>query len=155
MDLQNIRFHQCVRLNKFEADRTISFVPPDGEFELMTYRVDNQPSPDGPFDEVRVLCTMLYNFDSVTSTDLPFPSLPVQTCLPFWVEVSLGPTPETSTRVEYFVKLKSSFQARTVATKVELQLPAPRDASNPNFKVKSICVSLSVQMTIESPCSIE
>ncbi|KAI6008089.1 Mu homology domain-containing protein, partial [Pisolithus marmoratus] len=28
----------CVRLNEFDATRTISFIPPDGEFELMKYR---------------------------------------------------------------------------------------------------------------------
>lgn len=39
VELEDVRFHQCVRLNKFDSDRTISFIPPDGEFELMTYRV--------------------------------------------------------------------------------------------------------------------
>ena len=28
-------FHQCVRLSKFDSERSISFIPPDGEFELM------------------------------------------------------------------------------------------------------------------------
>ena len=31
-------FHPCVRLKRFEQDHTVSFVPPDGRFELMTYR---------------------------------------------------------------------------------------------------------------------
>ena len=31
---------QCVRLARFENDRTISFIPPDGEFDLMTYRLN-------------------------------------------------------------------------------------------------------------------
>lgn len=39
VDLEDVRFHQCVRLAKFDSDRTISFIPPDGPFELMTYRV--------------------------------------------------------------------------------------------------------------------
>lgn len=39
VDLEDVKFHQCVRLAKFEADRTISFIPPDGEFELMSYRM--------------------------------------------------------------------------------------------------------------------
>lgn len=34
VDLEDIRFHQCVRLSRFETDRTISFIPPDGDFEL-------------------------------------------------------------------------------------------------------------------------
>ena len=30
-----ISFLQCVKLSKFETERAISFIPPDGEFELM------------------------------------------------------------------------------------------------------------------------
>lgn len=39
-----MKFHQCVRLSRFENDRTISFVPPDGEFELMSYRLNTHVS---------------------------------------------------------------------------------------------------------------
>lgn len=37
-EIDDVKFHQCVRLGKFDADRTISFIPPDGEFELARYR---------------------------------------------------------------------------------------------------------------------
>merc|ERR1719399_1288812 len=39
IELADITFHQCVKLGKFDSDRTVSFVPPDGEFTLMKYRV--------------------------------------------------------------------------------------------------------------------
>lgn len=42
IELEDTRFHQCVRLSRFENDRTISFIPPDGEFELMSYRLNTQ-----------------------------------------------------------------------------------------------------------------
>uniref|UniRef100_A0A6N2N3D1 MHD domain-containing protein n=2 Tax=Salix viminalis TaxID=40686 RepID=A0A6N2N3D1_SALVM len=45
IDLEDIKFHQCVRLAKFENDRTISFIPPDGAFDLMTYRLSTQVKP--------------------------------------------------------------------------------------------------------------
>jgi AP-1 complex subunit mu len=45
IDLEDIKFHQCVRLAQFDRDRTISFVPPDGEFELMTYRINTKVKP--------------------------------------------------------------------------------------------------------------
>jgi AP-1 complex subunit mu len=45
VEMEDIRFHQCVRLSRFENDRTISFVPPDGEFELMHYRLNTQVRP--------------------------------------------------------------------------------------------------------------
>ncbi|KAJ4353721.1 clathrin associated protein complex medium subunit [Didymosphaeria variabile] len=38
VSLEDCQFHQCVKLGKFDADRIISFIPPDGEFELMRYR---------------------------------------------------------------------------------------------------------------------
>lgn len=39
IQIDDCTFHRCVRLGKFDADRTITFIPPDGEFELMKYRV--------------------------------------------------------------------------------------------------------------------
>ena len=34
----SFQFHQCVKLSKFETEHAISFIPPDGEYELMRYR---------------------------------------------------------------------------------------------------------------------
>ena len=39
IDLADLQFHQCVNLSKFASEKTISFVPPDGKFDLMKYRV--------------------------------------------------------------------------------------------------------------------
>ncbi|KAK0145025.1 AP-2 complex subunit mu-A [Merluccius polli] len=36
--IDDCTFHQCVRLSKFDSERSISFIPPDGEYELMRYR---------------------------------------------------------------------------------------------------------------------
>lgn len=43
--LDDVKFHQCVRLARFEADGTIAFIPPDGAFELMSYRIDTSIKP--------------------------------------------------------------------------------------------------------------
>eukprot|EP00659_Diplonema_papillatum_P011242 gene11242-17292_t len=45
VDLEDVKFHQCVKLNRFDADRTISFIPPDGSFDLMTYRLTTKVKP--------------------------------------------------------------------------------------------------------------
>mmetsp|Transcript_4526 Transcript_4526/g.4997 ORF Transcript_4526/g.4997 Transcript_4526/m.4997 type:complete len:429 (+) Transcript_4526:39-1325(+) len=37
--IDDIKFHQCVRLGKFDKERAITFIPPDGVFELMSYRI--------------------------------------------------------------------------------------------------------------------
>ena len=33
--IDDCQFHQCVKLSKFESEHAISFIPPDGEYELM------------------------------------------------------------------------------------------------------------------------
>lgn len=43
--IEDASFHPCVRLGKFETDRCLSFVPPDGPFRLMQYRCAQR----GPF----------------------------------------------------------------------------------------------------------
>jgi len=37
--LQDCSFHPCVRLQRWVRDKTLSFVPPDGNFTLMEYRL--------------------------------------------------------------------------------------------------------------------
>lgn len=41
VEIDDCTFHRCVRLGKFDSERTITFIPPDGEFELMRYRVSD------------------------------------------------------------------------------------------------------------------
>jgi len=38
IEVDDMVFHQCVKLSSFANDRAIAFTPPDGEFELMRYR---------------------------------------------------------------------------------------------------------------------
>ncbi|KAJ1735650.1 clathrin associated protein complex medium subunit [Coemansia sp. Benny D160-2] len=56
VEIADCQFHQCVRLGRFDTDRTISFIPPDGEFELMRYRTtDNVNLPFKVLPVVREL----------------------------------------------------------------------------------------------------
>jgi AP-1 complex subunit mu len=80
VDLDDIKFHQCVRLAKFENERVITFIPPDGDCNLVTYRLDLQVKPL------------------------------------FMVEVVVEK--KSSTRMEYYVKAKANFKARSVANNV-------------------------------------
>eukprot|EP00294_Goniomonas_avonlea_P008775 CAMPEP_0114548486 /NCGR_PEP_ID=MMETSP0114-20121206/5005_1 /TAXON_ID=31324 /ORGANISM="Goniomonas sp, Strain m" /LENGTH=417 /DNA_ID=CAMNT_0001733075 /DNA_START=13 /DNA_END=1263 /DNA_ORIENTATION=+ len=96
VEMEDIKFHQCVRLPRFENDRTISFVPPDGEFELMSYRLSTQ---------VRPL---------------------------IWIEAVVEPY--SHSRIEYMIKAKSQFKARSMANSVEICIPVPPDADSPYFK---------------------
>ena len=40
--LDDVSFHPCVRFKKWESDRVLSFVPPDGNFKLCSYHVGSQ-----------------------------------------------------------------------------------------------------------------
>ena len=42
--IDDCSFHPCVRYSRFEKDKVVSFVPPDGPFELMRYRVSRDSS---------------------------------------------------------------------------------------------------------------
>ncbi|KAG8383224.1 hypothetical protein BUALT_Bualt05G0162200 [Buddleja alternifolia] len=96
IDLDDIKFHQCVRLARFENDRTISFIPPDGAFDLMTYRLSTQVKPL------------------------------------IWVEAQVER--HSRSRIEIMVKARSQFKERSTATNVEIELPVPPDATNPNVR---------------------
>lgn len=45
IELEDLKFHQCVRLSKFENEKIISFIPPDGDFDLMNYRLTTSIKP--------------------------------------------------------------------------------------------------------------
>mmetsp|Transcript_14199 Transcript_14199/g.46354 ORF Transcript_14199/g.46354 Transcript_14199/m.46354 type:complete len:425 (+) Transcript_14199:142-1416(+) len=96
VELEDIKFHQCVRLARFENDRTISFIPPDGEFDLMTYRLSTHVKPL------------------------------------IWVEAVVEP--HSHSRIEYMIKAKSQFKARSVANSVDIIVPVPHDVDSPSFK---------------------
>ena len=94
--LDDIKFHQCIRLAKFENERVITFIPPDGECNLVTYRIDLQVKPL------------------------------------FMIEVVVEK--KSATRLEYYVKAKANFKARSVANNVEILIPVPSDTQLPTFK---------------------
>lgn len=37
--LDDVSLHRCVRINRYTREKVISFVPPDGSFKLMSYRI--------------------------------------------------------------------------------------------------------------------
>lgn len=38
----DVSFHPCVRFKRWEAEKILSFIPPDGNFRLMSYHVSSQ-----------------------------------------------------------------------------------------------------------------
>lgn len=44
--INNVQFHQCIELSSIYKDNLIMFTPPDGEFQLLAYTVDQQRRKD-------------------------------------------------------------------------------------------------------------
>lgn len=112
VELEDVKFDQCVRLSRFENDRTISFVPPDGEFDLMTYRLQTQVSS---------------RFDRQTFSRSLRKVKPL-----FLVESAVEKY--SHSRVEYMIKAKSQFKRRSTANNVQIIVPVPSDADSGQFK---------------------
>ena len=115
VELDDCRFHQCVRLNDFDATRTISFIPPDGEFELMRYvqsslnfLVINNQQP--------------FSYRSTSNVKLPLRIIPSVT--------EIG-----TTQVQYTVTVKANFGSKLSATNIVLRIPTPLNATAADCKV--------------------
>lgn len=62
--IDDCSFHPCVRYSRYEHDKVVSFVPPDGNFELMKYRVKNSSQLVSP----PLYCTPQLSFGDADST---------------------------------------------------------------------------------------
>ena len=38
----DVSFHPCIRFRRWESEKVLSFVPPDGNFRLMSYHIGAQ-----------------------------------------------------------------------------------------------------------------
>ena len=106
IEMDHLKFHQCVDMNKFGNERTIEFVPPDGSFELMSYRLNTQLKP---------LIMVEVNIEN-----------------------------QSTTKIEYNIKAKSNYRAKSIAHNVEILVPVPNDLKNPVFKVRKIVLHLKI-----------
>lgn len=113
VELDDCRFHQCVRLEGFDTDRTISFIPPDGEFELMKYY-----TPSAPF----TLIDPDPRYRSTTNVNLPLKVIPTIN--------EIG-----TTQVSYLVSIKANFNNKLNATNVVLKIPTPLNTTQVDCKV--------------------
>lgn len=120
-EMEDVKFHQCVRLDDFVADRTITFIPPDGNFELMTYRL---PSPSGTFSTEGSSASPLLLFIPEITTNV-----------------------YSGTRVEILFKLKSNMNpsnpnykkrvnnsSTIICNELTVEIPIEEDAMNLKFK---------------------
>lgn len=108
VELDDCQFHQCVRLTDFDVDRSISFVPPDGEFELMKYVCARSAFTKR---------LTLSRYRSTSNIKLPLRIIPTVT--------EIG-----TTKVSYDITVKTNFNAKLSATNVVLRIPTPLNTVN-------------------------
>ncbi|GKV14563.1 hypothetical protein SLEP1_g25418 [Rubroshorea leprosula] len=147
IDLEDIKFHQCVRLARFENDRTISFIPPDGSFDLMTYRLSTQVKPliwveaqveRHSRSRVEVMVKARSQFkerSTATNVEIEIP-VPADASNPN-VRTSMGSAsyaPESDALVWKIRSFPDLMVLGSTATNVEIEIPVPADASNPNVR---------------------
>ncbi|CAG5129958.1 unnamed protein product, partial [Candidula unifasciata] len=46
--LDDVSFHPCVRFSRWESEKIVSFIPPDGQFRLMSYHIGSYNSVNLP-----------------------------------------------------------------------------------------------------------
>jgi len=154
--IDDASFHPCVRYNRYEMDRVISFVPPDGNFVLMKYRIYQtiQPpmycKPSITFNEtggkVNVMIGPKNCGDKTVEEILitiPFPKCVATTNL----EPSYGTTSyDDRTKVfKWFVPKIPKDKTPMLTGSVSLVPGAPPPESNPTvrvgFTVSMFCAS--------------
>jgi len=66
--IDDCSFHPCVRYSRFENDQVVSFVPPDGHFQLMRYRVKPSVTYQGFSPPILCLPKLSYGKSSTGGT---------------------------------------------------------------------------------------
>lgn len=132
--MEDVKFHQCVRLSRFENDRTISFIPPDGEFELMSYRLSTQVKPliwaeavverhEGSRIEFMVKVSVC------VLGERPVLQRSLQQC-----SQNIRCTSSRCVTPPIYAQVKAQFKRRSTANNVEVHVPVPDDADSPKFR---------------------
>ncbi|CAI9601855.1 unnamed protein product [Staurois parvus] len=158
--LDDVSFHPCVRFKRWESERVLSFIPPDGNFRLMSYRVSSQnlvaipvyvkhnivfqeSSSSGRFDvTVGLKQTMGKTVENIVLT-VHMPK----------VILNMNLTPNQGTYIFDPVTRVLNWEIGKITTQklpnlkgiVSLQSGAPKPEENPslniNFKIQQVAVS--------------
>jgi AP-1 complex subunit mu len=156
VEMEDIKFHQCVRLSKFENEKIITFIPPDGEFTLMSYRLSsaqflmkplilvNCKSKVHKHSRIEILCTVRAQIKKKSTANN------VEVIIPIPDDADTPKfTPEYGT-VKWMPeksciiwKLKTFPGGKQYHMRAELGLPAVEDADDHILK-KPIKVNFSI-----------
>lgn len=156
IEMEDIKFHQCVRLSKFENEKIITFIPPDGEFQLMSYRLSSAQFLMKPLilvnckvkvhkhSRIEILCVTKAQIKrklTANNVEIIIP-IPEDADTPKFTP-GYGTVKWYPERSELVWKLKTFPGGKQFSMKAELGLPAVMD-SEEMLKKKPIKVKFSI-----------
>ncbi|KAH9756264.1 AP-4 complex subunit mu [Citrus sinensis] len=104
--LDDCNFHESVRLDSFDVDRTLSLVPPDGEFPVMNYRMTQEFKP--PFR----INTLVEEAGALKVT--------------FVFVYGIFRKQADMTQAEVIIKISAEFSASITANTIVVEMPLPK-----------------------------
>ena len=150
--MEDIKFHQCVRLARFENDRTISFIPPDGEFDLLTYRlnthvkplvwVETSVEPVGSRIEYMVKAKSQFKSRSIANNVEIFIPVPSDVDSPSF-KASIGTVTYIPDKDCIMWSIKQFYGSREYLMRAHFGLPSTTDRANTDWK-KPIAVNFEI-----------
>lgn len=159
---EDLNFHRCVKLDKFSSDRSIVFVPPDGRFELLSYRISSSMPP---LIWVTVKRTVIGNtrikYDVQLSTKFKerFTAHEIKVCIPVDADAT---KPETQCKIGEIVyapesesinwHIKSLSGSKDVALALLLSVPTVRPE---NMKSRCNYVKVHFEIPYLTPSGIQ
>lgn len=117
-NVQNVTFHPCVNLSRYAASehQMLSFVPPDGEFELAKYH------------------TTAHTTDGVLS-GAGRVSGDTQIRLPFTATALM--TEQGRTRIDVTVKVRSAYASNVSSARCVVLIPVPKQTARAKFQLSA------------------
>lgn len=145
--IEDVGLHQCVDLDEYERTGTISFVPPDGKFDLLTYRVKDDVDRRPLFrlshktevkagSRIQITCSITANYkrrQSCTFVEFRFP-VP-QDCDSPRSKISQGNIVYAPEDQAVIWRLKDFGGGRSASMTAELLLSRVGDSHVPNAPV--------------------
>ena len=135
-------FHPCVRYSRFEREQVVSFVPPDGNFQLMKYSIsaDRRANFSPPLD-----CHSQWNVTTRPDNGFASPATDKQQST---MTTMTTTTMEASARLVVQIQVKSLSSLiksatrtvgglRTVIEDVAVTIPLPKQVRTAKFQVST------------------
>ena len=125
--IEEYSFHPSVRLSRFAADRVVSFVPADGQFTLMSYKVRPPQTKETNQWQPKYIRQNPWHQSQISGAGQSTPQVP----LPLYIrpQATFG---ATQGRVSIVCGTKPAFEKPVENVSLEIRLPARVVSADPS-----------------------